>query len=180
MSELPLWGFRGVSPGGVAVSRHVDVAAGIDGDTFSIVLATRPIEGMPLIDRVDDQGQVRVIGPSGKADSGVGELGVGNLDGYFGPFFFLPGYGCAHGVGALGGGVVEGEGAVFLDGYLCVVSDPDVVHIGAGVYGIDALGNPCLLCLIGKVDTLPEVLVDDLVGREGLWCDHVGVDELLG
>ena len=37
---------------------------------------------------------------------------------------------------------------------------------------------PVFLCLIGKVDTLPEVLIDDLVGREGLWCYHVGVDEL--
>ena len=91
---------------------------------------------------------------------------------------FLPGNWGAHGVGAIGGGVVKGEGAVFLDGYLCVVSDPDVVHIGAGAYCVGALGYTCLLCLIGKVDTLPEVLVDDLVGREGLWCYHVGVYEL--
>ena len=145
MSQPPLWGFRGDPQVALLIPCHVDVAVRIHGDAIPIVAETRPVEGMPHIDRVDDQGQVLVIGPGGKADGGIGDLGVGNLDGYFGPFLFLPGFWGAHGVGALGGGVVEGEGAIFLDGYVCVVFDPDVVHIGAGAYGIDALGNTCLL-----------------------------------
>ena len=49
MSSRPLWGLRGVSPGGIAPPCHVHVAAGINSDAVSIVVTRRPIEGVPLV-----------------------------------------------------------------------------------------------------------------------------------